>query len=144
MKNSKAKIDEFKAAIGSIDRWTMKGCYNFLKESSSLKKLMQIARYDSFNSATIVTVGDNGTFRTFEVNEDRVERTSRMPEFCRQWKLQTGGRSNIAYRKGGYAPEGGLKRNQEADNNGPVAKKRWGTRDNSNRGHQNRRGGHRR
>jgi hypothetical protein len=43
MNNSKAKIDEFKAAIGSIDRWTMKGCYNFLKESSSLKKQNTIA-----------------------------------------------------------------------------------------------------
>ena len=53
---SNKKIADFKKAIISVDRWTLNGCYNFLKEESQLKKLMLVARYDSFNSNTIVTV----------------------------------------------------------------------------------------
>ena len=137
------KIDDFKAAVQSIDRWTLNGCYNFLKEESALKKLMLVARYDSFNSNAVVTVSDNGSFRVFNVNDGKVERTSKIPDYCKQWRIQTGGRSGIAYRKGGFAPEGGIKRPVEKNGDGPVPKRRWGARD-ENRGQPSRRGGYRR
>ncbi len=132
---------DFKEAIASEARWTLNGCYNFLKEESQLKKLMLVARYDSFNANNVVTVADNGTLRAFTVTGEKVERTSKLPDFCKDWKIQTGGRTGINYRKGGFAPENGFKR-QGNSGEGPVAKRQWGHRDND-RQEDDRRGHHR-
>jgi len=96
-----------------------------------------------FNSNTIVTVADNGALRPFVVTDGKLERSSKLPDFCRDWRVQTGGRSGINYRKGGFAPENGFKRNSERKEEVPVAKKQWGTRDGGSERRGNYRGGYR-
>lgn len=141
MQESAEALKNFKDAINSVERWTLQAMYEFLTSESQLKQLMAVGRYDNFSRTQVVTVADNGSFRTFGVNNGVVSRSKTPPAFCRGWSIATGGRTEHGYREGGFFGKEGYKRTRpDKENRGPMAKRRWGDRG-GNRGY---RGGSRR
>ncbi|CBY43287.1 unnamed protein product, partial [Oikopleura dioica] len=125
---SDKKWKDFRAMVGSQDKWSLEGTYQFLLGESMLKKLQSVGQYDNLNRNVIVTVSDNGRLRPFVCNDGVVSRTNKLPGFCRSWRIVTGGRSGISYGDAnGFFPDGGYRReDRERENHGPPAKRRWG------------------
>ncbi|CAG5101895.1 Oidioi.mRNA.OKI2018_I69.chr1.g52.t1.cds [Oikopleura dioica] len=124
-----AKMKGYKESLMTMSRWTLQGTYNYLTHESALKKIAAVANFDHFQGNTLVTVLDNGKLRGFTMNNGTVQKTQRLPGFMRGWKVLTGGRSNVDYRKGGFVSESGngFKRpNPSEKYDEPRAKRRWG------------------
>lgn len=58
-----------------MDRWTARGIYDFIRENSQLKQLLEVARFENFNSSQIAVVGDNGQIRGFEIINGTVSKS---------------------------------------------------------------------
>jgi len=61
--------------VGSQDKWSLEGTYQFLLGESMLKKLQSVGQYDNLNRNVIVTVSDNGRLRPFVCNDGVVSRS---------------------------------------------------------------------
>ena len=52
--------------IQTMDKWKVDGLTKYLTSNSAMRMLEEVASFNHLNTATLVTLADNGTFRVFE------------------------------------------------------------------------------
>ena len=75
MENSAARVREFQESLNTQSRWTNLGLFNFIKEHSQLKALMETARNDDVQATQVVTLTDNGQLKAFEYKQGTLQRS---------------------------------------------------------------------
>jgi hypothetical protein len=69
LEDSERRVQEFQDSLNTQSRWTQLGLFNFIKENSQLKALMEAARSDDVQPTQMVILTDTGNLKGFEYKD---------------------------------------------------------------------------
>ncbi|CBY10111.1 unnamed protein product [Oikopleura dioica] len=102
---SQRKTDEFKAKIGGITRWPIDTLVQYVARYSDQARIANLPRVDQGQAAmTIPTITLSGKIESYKILADGSVRkltNDRLPSWCQNWRIATGGRQIGSFQRNG-------------------------------------------